>query len=165
MSSYYLPEISGSYGSGPTVEEFPKDASAVAAFLKKYYVLHHPPLDSAPEMQFECVICASPDKTLVDCSLTRKCAVSSYPCDGLPCQCKPTSFYICFDCLASNLWSSSSSILKDQKRFRAKCPFCKASYCHLDIVYYTLPNSKPTSPSPQSKSSQSSRRRRKDYLR
>ena len=160
MSSYSdfgFDSASTSGTSGPAIKEFPATAEAFPEFIIKHFALIHPPLESLSGVPFECVICASPDKTVIDCSLARKCASSTYPCDGLPCQCKPASFSICYECIVSTLWSSTSSILKDQKRFRAKCPFCKASYCHLDIVYYTTKTDSTSS----SGSTGSSRRRRK----
>eukprot|EP01095_Lingulamoeba_sp_RSL-Kostka_P006708 TRINITY_DN2116_c0_g1_i1.p1 TRINITY_DN2116_c0_g1~~TRINITY_DN2116_c0_g1_i1.p1 ORF type:complete len:296 (-),score=71.80 TRINITY_DN2116_c0_g1_i1:116-1003(-) len=62
----------------------------------------------------------------------RLCTRSKYPCDNHVCNCSTS--YCCFDCLATNLWKKSSSFLRDQGRFRANCPFCKAEYCHNDLI-------------------------------
>ncbi|MDP2439188.1 MAG: hypothetical protein Q8P67_25855 [archaeon] len=156
----YLDVFGGSSGGGNSEaahREFPTTAEAFPAFLKKHYALIHPPLKSQAGDSFECVICGVEEKTAADCSLARKCAASNYPCDGLPCQCKPSSFSICFQCLASTLWSGTSSILLGQKRFRAKCPFCKASFCHLDVVHYFA---KPLVSPPSSSTSKKRGRRR-----
>lgn len=44
-------------------------------------------------------------------------------------------FYPCCSmCLAHVLWESSNEYMRSQKRYRGKCPFCKAAFCAEDLL-------------------------------
>lgn len=44
-------------------------------------------------------------------------------------------FYPCCSmCLAHVLWESSNDYMRSQKRYRGKCPFCKAAFCAEDLL-------------------------------
>lgn len=40
----------------------------------------------------------------------------------------------CSKCLAHVLWESSNDYMRSQKRYRGKCPFCKAAFCANDLL-------------------------------
>lgn len=40
----------------------------------------------------------------------------------------------CSSCLAHVLWESSNEYMRNEKRYRGKCPFCKAAFCANDIL-------------------------------
>mmetsp|Transcript_16218 Transcript_16218/g.63242 ORF Transcript_16218/g.63242 Transcript_16218/m.63242 type:complete len:106 (+) Transcript_16218:77-394(+) len=79
----------------------------------------------------QCMIC---DDGPADGLLgSRLCLVSPYPCEGHQCRC--TERLACIRCLVKFLWEKTNSVLKQQGRYRAACPFCKAEYCHMDLVH------------------------------
>ena len=54
----------------------------------------------------------------------------------------PVGLYPCCSyCVANTLWSHTAEHLRRSNRFRAKCPFCNASFCPEDIVLLDLPDS------------------------
>eukprot|EP01099_Mayorella_cantabrigiensis_P006255 TRINITY_DN5179_c0_g1_i1.p1 TRINITY_DN5179_c0_g1~~TRINITY_DN5179_c0_g1_i1.p1 ORF type:complete len:243 (-),score=43.28 TRINITY_DN5179_c0_g1_i1:203-931(-) len=63
----------------------------------------------------------------------RQCRVSvSSPCSSSCCSCPP--FRVCTLCYFNLLWKNTNDFMKKQVRYRAKCPFCKAEFCDLDLV-------------------------------
>eukprot|EP01116_Phalansterium_solitarium_P012538 TRINITY_DN28946_c0_g1_i1.p1 TRINITY_DN28946_c0_g1~~TRINITY_DN28946_c0_g1_i1.p1 ORF type:complete len:130 (-),score=4.63 TRINITY_DN28946_c0_g1_i1:179-568(-) len=88
--------------------------------------------DSNPSEK--CSICS---ERPVDVScLVRSCKCSSHPCERHECRCgtKGAAYAGCSHCLAQLLWKVTNEEMKKQGRYRAKCPFCKAEFCHQDIV-------------------------------
>jgi hypothetical protein len=48
-------------------------------------------------------------------------------------------FRACKECVFRCLWTQTGAALREQGTFRAKCPFCKADYCHNDVVLLRWP--------------------------
>ncbi|KAH3722527.1 hypothetical protein Pelo_18767 [Pelomyxa schiedti] len=55
-------------------------------------------------------------------------------------------FPCCSKCLAHVLWTTTNDFMKKQHRYRGKCPFCKAEFCHEDLVILSFPPVKTPSP-------------------
>jgi hypothetical protein len=92
--------------------------------------------------------------------IVRSCLCSESPCEGTTCTCKarpyPLCSKVCFvfpprfsfsvswklefvvQCLVKQLWIQTADIMKKRNMFRSKCAYCKAEYCHNDIVLFTL---------------------------
>jgi len=80
----------------------------------------------------ECFLCT----TVADVfGLIRGCKCSDFPCTSHECKCSQHSRYqVCAQCIASCLWNQTNESLRKIGRYRSKCPFCKAEFCHLDVV-------------------------------
>jgi hypothetical protein len=111
-----------------SLEEFSKHLSRVS--LTEQWI-------TPPPTSETCIIC-SEIPGIGFGKLRRRCQCESYPCEGHTCDC--IDKFICTDCLISHLWKSSNG--RDIGRFRAKCPFCQAEYCHNDLVRMIVKPSK-----------------------
>jgi hypothetical protein len=115
------------------------------------------------EEEKECQICwgGRPNVRIAN----RLCGVSVRKCGGHMCGCSGSLY--CFDCLMMLLWEQTPQPLKEEGIFRAKCPFCQAEFCSLDLVRSLsasdlLPSSGSSSSSSSSSSkSRSSRKKKK----
>eukprot|EP01098_Paradermamoeba_levis_P004799 TRINITY_DN2052_c0_g1_i1.p1 TRINITY_DN2052_c0_g1~~TRINITY_DN2052_c0_g1_i1.p1 ORF type:complete len:126 (-),score=13.78 TRINITY_DN2052_c0_g1_i1:210-587(-) len=111
-----------------------EDPLTEESFLQKLKNHYSIPEKKSQLSDETCMLCAT---HLVDCRIgKRKCLRTHFPCEGKICSC--TSFPACIQCMASHLWKSSNEVMRRDGRFRAKCPFCKAEYCHLDVVVFKL---------------------------
>lgn len=75
------------------------------------------------------MICAKDD--VIFSRLARKCLRTQAPCGGHTCSC--ALLQVCYDCLVEALFVSPKS-QRALGRWRANCAFCKAEYCHWDVV-------------------------------
>lgn len=89
-----------------------------------------------PNVLFPLPSCSICTTSSADGSLNsfRKCKVEEtiQKCTGSPCTCPP--FRVCVLCYLTLLWKNSNPAMKQQARYKAKCPFCKAEFCHLDLI-------------------------------
>jgi len=56
-------------------------------------------------------------------------------------------FPACAQCLANILYTKTNNFMREHGRWRGNCPFCKAEFCHLDLVLLS-PTAVPTKPPP-----------------
>eukprot|EP01119_Soliformovum_irregulare_P009237 TRINITY_DN22459_c0_g1_i1.p1 TRINITY_DN22459_c0_g1~~TRINITY_DN22459_c0_g1_i1.p1 ORF type:complete len:155 (+),score=7.86 TRINITY_DN22459_c0_g1_i1:102-566(+) len=105
----------------------------------------------------DCFICSQPLKDVA--TVIRSCKCSANPCMSHECKCSGNP--CCSDCLVQCLWSQTPSHLKSSGRYRAHCPFCKADFCHLDVIVSRLPSKKVEPPSKTNAMSQKPSSRRK----
>lgn len=113
-------------------------------------------LQPEKEEEKECQICwgGRPNVRIAN----RLCGVSVRKCGGHMCGCSGSLY--CFDCLMMLLWEQTPQPLKDDGIFRAKCPFCQAEFCSLDLVRTLSPSDlTPSTASSSSSSSSSSKSR------
>jgi len=45
---------------------------------------------------------------------------------------------VCAHCLVNFLYTKTNDHMKKNGRWRACCPFCKAEFCHLDVIIYQI---------------------------
>jgi len=90
----------------------------------------------------DCALCGSEKLNVFQ--ILRSCKCTQYPCEHHECKCGgqigidknyPKIYPACASCIITCLWKSTSENLKSNGRYRAKCPFCKAEFCHLDLVF------------------------------
>ncbi len=76
-----------------------------------------------------CLVCSNSQKLDVK-RIVRSCQCSPYACEGHECGCSKQGdfFPVCSDCLANCLWKGSADKMKQEGRYRSKCPLCKAVF-------------------------------------
>jgi len=78
-----------------------------------------------------CIICCGNDADVA--TISRSCLCSERPCEGHTCNCtKP--YPVCCQCVTTQLWENTNSIMKERQQFRSHCALCKAEFCSQDIV-------------------------------
>jgi len=93
------------------------------------------PFDQFSGTEMKCQIC---DSSCDVERLVRSCLCSDYPCEGHSCSCRAHPYPLCSKCLARQLWLQTADIMKKRNSFRSQCPFCKAEFCHNDILLFTI---------------------------